>query len=65
MLAMISLTFSAWWIPGLLTLVILGFMFRPEHSSDLFGMDVLLRLFWLVPLLVVWLVFFAIMYFIK
>lgn len=63
MLALI-ITLGWWIVPLIITIVILGIMFRPVEScgNDFWGfgtaIECLFRLFWMIPLLFVWLVYF-------
>jgi len=53
-----------WWlIPTALSAICLGMMFRPDREPcgglwD-FSLTPLFRAFWLIPILLVWLVYFA------
>ena len=57
MLAALTITLGWWVVPCLLTLVGLGLMLRPYHSSGSYDFGLLLRLFWLIPISLVWLIY--------
>jgi hypothetical protein len=61
-----SITINASIIPAFLTIVMLVIMFRPCGSGGgMFNFEPLVRLFWLVPISVVWLIYMGIMLWIK
>ena len=66
MAALLGLTVtisSGWWIiPTIPTLICLAFMFRPLQNTGglLSGLDAVFRVFWLIPILFVWLLYFII-----
>jgi hypothetical protein len=61
-----TITISLIVIPIILTLVLLGIMFRPSRSSsNCFDLTPVFRLLWVIPMLVVWLVYFMVAYFLK
>lgn len=67
MLLSLTLTIGWWIIPVILTLICLSRMLRQseEDWGIFFGFAALFRLFWLIPILFIWLIYFAIMYYIK
>lgn len=56
---------AVWIVPIVLTIGMLIAMCRPLESTSDFGapIEALFRMFWCIPILAVWLLFFAIMYF--
>ena len=60
-----SITVGAVFIPIILTLILLGMMFRPYTQSGNFDFGLILRLFWIIPILFVWMVYFAILAFFR
>lgn len=52
-----TITLDLWVIPLLISVTILVWMFRPYHSTTLYDFSVILRLFWTVPLLLVWVIY--------
>lgn len=62
-----TLTFQGWWIAAALTLVMVGFMFRPIRDpwSIAAGLDVLARILWLIPIFGLWAIYFACAYFMQ
>jgi len=60
-----TITVSAIAIPIILTLILLGVMFRPYRASTYFDITPAFRLLWVIPMLVIWLVYFMIAYFLK
>lgn len=57
-----TITFGWWILPVVLTLICLGFMFRPLQKTGGYfqGLDVIFRIVWVIPILNVWLVYFII-----
>lgn len=47
-------------IPIILTLIVIGIMFRPYHPRGMYDFGDIFRLFWVIPILVIWLVYFGI-----
>ena len=56
-----TLTISIWWIPVILTVVLFGIMNRPYRLRGAYDFGPIFRLFWLLPIAGVWIVFLAIM----
>lgn len=55
-----TITFGIICIPIILTLVCLGFMFRPSnYSGSMFDFTGILRMFWLTPIGLIWAAYFA------
>lgn len=57
-----------WWgIPLVLTVVFMVLMFRPLEDNSDYGVAVegLLRLFWLIPILAIWVIYLGIMVVLK
>lgn len=46
-----TLTFSIYWIPIVLTIVMLAIMFRPYHDCGRFDFGAINRIFWIIPIL--------------
>ncbi len=66
----LTFTFGPGIIPAIISLILLFIMFRPmsrEDTAGYFGggLTALFRLFWLIPILLTWTIFFGIMYWIK
>lgn len=55
------LTVPAWLIPTALSLLFFGMMIRPYHASHDYDFGALFRLFWIVPILLTWLIYFGIL----
>lgn len=54
-----KITIGLWVIPTVATVAMLIMMFRPYRSSGAWDFCSVFRLFWLIPILFVWVVFFA------
>ena len=54
-----TISLPVWAIPTALSVAFLALMFRPYHQEGMYDFGAILRLFWVVPILVVWLVYFA------
>lgn len=46
--------------PIILTIFFLGMMFRPYHEKGMFDFGAIFRLFYLIPILIIWLIYFII-----
>lgn len=55
-----TLTLSIVYIPVILTLILLIIMFRPYRSSGTYDFGAIFRSLWLIPILVIWMVYFGI-----
>lgn len=55
-----SITISAIWIPWVITIVLLGVMMRPYHVRGSYNFGPIFRVFWLIPILAVWVVYLAV-----
>jgi hypothetical protein len=61
-----SITINSSMIPAIATIVMLVLMFRPlQAGGGMFNFEPLVRLFWLVPISAVWLIYMGIMLWIK
>lgn len=58
------ITIYSWVIPLVITLPILVYMLKPEEN-DHFGIGAILKLFLSIPILIVWLVYFIVLYWTK
>lgn len=53
-----------YWIwPTILTVLVLGVMFRPLRTTDMYGLESVFRIFYLAPLFGIWALYFALLYF--
>ena len=52
---------NAVWIPILLTIGCLIAMFRPYHSIGDYDIGCIFRLFWILPISIIWTVYFGIL----
>lgn len=53
------IAFDVVWIPVVLTILCVGVALRPQSNTDPVGIAVLARVLWLIPILLVWLVYLA------
>ena len=53
------IAFDAVWIPILLTVLFIGIALRPTNNPDPVGISTLARVLWLIPTLLVWLIYLA------
>lgn len=62
-----TITIGWWIIPTLFSMVMLYFMFCNDRASrnDIYGFVAVMRLFYLIPILLIWLIYFMIAYFTK
>lgn len=61
-----TITINLALLPIILTVILLCIMFRPLDRYGYFpGSEVIFRLVWLIPILAIWVIFFAIAYFTK
>lgn len=51
------IAFDAVWIPVVLSVLLIGIALRPVNNPDPVGISLLARVLWLVPVLLVWLVY--------
>jgi hypothetical protein len=56
-----SITIGLWVIPATITLVMLGMMFRPYQRSGQYDFGEVFRLFWLIPIGAVWMIYMGLM----
>jgi hypothetical protein len=61
----INVTLYFWMIPVVLTLLIVGWMFRPYRKSGDYDFTSIFRLFWLIPMLFVWVVYLGLCLYLK
>lgn len=55
---------TIWLIPTIPTIIMLAMMFRPvKCTTDMWGMDYVVRILWLAPIGLTWLVWFIWLYF--
>lgn len=60
-----NVTINSSIIPIILTIIGLCVMFRPYHTSGDFDFGIIFRAFWLIPILIVWTLYFGVMYYLK
>ena len=56
-----TITIGLWTIPAIITLVLLCLMFRPCQRSGQYDFGVIFRLFWLIPIGAVWMLYMGLM----
>jgi len=56
---MLTMQIPAISIPTIITIILLVIMFRPYHEHGMFDTGAIFRLFWLIPILSTWLLYFA------
>lgn len=56
-----TITIGLWIIPTLITVVMLGIMFRPYQRSGAYDFGQILRLLWIIPIMAVWTFYLALM----
>ncbi len=54
-----------WIVPVFITVILLCIMFRPYRSSGQYDFGQIFRLFWLIPIGVVWMVYMGVLLIIK
>ena len=52
-----TITIGLWIIPTIITIILLGVMFRPDRSSGAYNFGAIFRLLWIVPICVVWMIY--------
>lgn len=62
---MMAVSISSWALPVALTVVFLGIMFRPYQSRGDYDWGNLVRVLWVIAILLVWLIYFMILYFLR
>ena len=53
------IAFSVVWIPVALSMIYFAWLFWPRDQVDHFGLGLMFRLLGLIPILLLWLAFFA------
>lgn len=56
-----NITIGLWIIPALLTLTCTVMMLRPYRSSGQYDFGLVFRLFWLIPISLIWCAYFGIL----
>jgi hypothetical protein len=56
-----TITIGLWIIPTIITFILLGVMFRPDHSSGDYNFGAIFRLLWLIPIFAVWMIYMGLM----
>lgn len=56
-----TITIRLWIIPALITLGLLCVMFRPYQRSGQYDFGEIFRLFWLIPISAVWMLYMGLM----
>jgi len=60
-----TITIGIWIIPALFSLACLGMMLRPYQRSGDYDFGQMLRILWIIPILIIWLIHFGILLIIK
>jgi hypothetical protein len=61
----VTIAIKPWIIPILITVIMLCVMFRPYRSSGQYDFFFVFRLFWLLPIGAVWIIYMGILLIIK
>ena len=61
----VTITIKSCIIPILITVIMLCVMFRPYRSSGQYDFGMVFRLFWLIPIGAVWIIYMGILLIIK
>jgi hypothetical protein len=61
----VTITIKSWIIPLLITVIMLCIMFRKYRSSEQYDFGIVFRLFWLIPIGAVWMVYMGVLLIIK
>lgn len=56
-----NITIGLWIIPTVITLGLLGVMFRPYQGSGQYDFGAIFRVLWLVPIFAVWMIYMGLM----
>lgn len=54
-----KITIGIWIIPAMLTLACAAMMLRPYQSSGAYDFGAIFRLFWLIPIALIWCAYFG------
>lgn len=60
-----TITIGTWIIPTIITIILTCIMFRPNQGSGACAFELLLRLFWMIPICIVWIIYMGIVIFLK
>lgn len=60
-----TIKIGIWFVPVILTAFCLGMMFRPYRSSGDWDFSVIFRVLWIVPIAILWAVYFGLMLWLK
>ena len=60
-----TLHIGFWILPLVLSLACVAAMFRPWRSTGDWDYSFVIRVFWFFPILAVWLIYFAVAYYLK
>ena len=60
-----TITIGTWCIPGILTIAMVCMILRPYKSSGDYDFGMVMRILWLIPIAIVWAVYFGIMLLLK
>jgi hypothetical protein len=61
----VTITIKSWIIPIFITVIMLCVMVRPYRSSGQYDFGMVFRLFWLIPIGAVWIIYMGILLIIK
>jgi len=61
----VTITIKSWIIPIFITVIMLCVMFRTYRSSCQYDFGMVFRLFWLIPIGAVWIIYMGILLIIK
>lgn len=59
--ALMTITIGLWILPAIITLVLLVVMFRPYQRSGQYDFGEIFRLFWLIPIGAVWMLYMGLL----
>ncbi len=52
-----NITIGIWIIPTIITVILLGVMFRPDRSGGDYNFGAIFRLLWIIPICVTWMIY--------
>lgn len=55
-----TITFGLWIVPVIITVIMMVIMFRPYRSSGMYDFGAIFRLFWFIPIMVVWMIYLGV-----